>query len=63
MDWRWGLTGLLLFAIGIFFLLIAIYAHLSGGAQLTAATNTFGFIGFLLIGLGLVLLYFKKREY
>ena len=62
MNWRWGLTGVLLFAIGVFLILGAIGLHFSGGSQLTAGTNILGFIGFLLIGLGLVLIIRGTKE-
>jgi len=63
MSWRWGLTGVLLFVIGVFFLLLASYVHLSGGEQLTALTYIYGFISLLLIGLGLVLIFKRKIEF
>jgi hypothetical protein len=62
MRWRWRLTGVLLFAISVFFLLLAIYVQMIGGEQLTALTPINGFIGFLLIGLGLVLIFKRKIE-
>jgi len=61
MSWRWGLTGVVLLATGVFFLLIAIYTQLSGGEQLTVGITGFVFIG-LLIGIGLVLIFKRKIE-
>jgi hypothetical protein len=58
---RWGLTGVLLFAIGVLFLLLAIYVQMSGGEQFTVGITGFVFIG-LLIGIGLVLIFKRKIE-
>lgn len=62
MDWRWGLSGALSFGIGGFFLLLAIDAHFGGGSQLEAMRNIFGFVGFLLLGLGLLLIVRGTKE-
>jgi len=61
MDWRWGLSGVVIFGIGVFFLILAIHAQLSGGEQSTVGIMGFGFIG-LLIGLGLVLIIKGIKE-